>query len=161
MQWIAELIINKSKELDYDVFYLVSSIVVIYFLFKIQLILSLTNDLTSCIHLKWQLTTKSYLDPYFTFLSIAVLFFAWFLLHCKKLLSNSVQHNWIFILVGFIFFFYWFRAFYGMWWYFELERQSITQDQFIELTGGYPDRFPFNSSYIEKNSSSICNITSN
>ncbi|GLX80217.1 hypothetical protein tinsulaeT_35570 [Thalassotalea insulae] len=46
-----------------------------------------------------------------------------------------------------------------MWWYFELEREVITKSEFVDLTGGFPDKFPFNSSFYQMDSSKLCNIT--
>ena len=113
------------------------TIVITYFFFKTLLIFGFVYDLGNCLYPTWQLNKNELLSPFNIFLGNAILLFGWLLFQIKRSLKNSVTSILPLIVVGFIFFYFWFRAFYGLWWFFELERNAITKQQYMELTGGY------------------------
>jgi len=130
------LIIIRNKT-NYDVFFLVGTIVITYFFFKMLVIFSIVYDLESCTHLKWQLTVNNFYSPFYIFLGNAILLFIWFSIQSRQLLIRSFKSAIPFIFIGLVFFYFWFRGFYGLWWLFELERNNINKKEFIELTGGF------------------------
>ena len=78
-----------------------------------------------------------------------------FVLDIMNNLPVYKSSNFLFVIVGCLFFILWFRAFYGLWWYFEVERQAVTPLQYNDRFGDVPDWYQGGFWNLEDNECSV------
>ncbi|WP_152663082.1 hypothetical protein [Arsukibacterium ikkense] len=115
----------------------VFAVVLIYFLFKVTLIITLfPEDQQLCLSHVWSGKDDGALTPFFAFLLAAMASAVWFFTHCARSYRTIGKAISLLAGVGLIFFYYWFKGFYGFWQLLEYEKDNITLEQFISNTGG-------------------------
>jgi hypothetical protein len=123
---------NKFNQVIYAVFTTVS----LYFLFKIALFFSLvTEPGSNCLSSLWD-NSDRVITPYITFLTLAILSFLWLILSTFQHRKEFGKTIYLIITVSLVFYYFWFKGFYGFWYLMQYEQNKITVPAFFAETNG-------------------------
>jgi hypothetical protein len=88
-----------------------------------------------CLSFLWD-NIDTAITPFTAFLIVAVLSCVWFF-YCAIKYKRKVGKSAYFLLaVGAVFYYFWFKGFYGFWQLMSYEKKEITLQEFYEKTGG-------------------------
>jgi hypothetical protein len=128
--------LNKKESKESGILYAVFITVLLYFFFKITLIFSIVSGgIFTCLSAIWS-NPDTVITPFFAFFIVAILSCIWFFycaIEYKQKVGKSV---YLILVVGTVFYYFWFKGFYGFWHLMSYEQKEITLQEFFEKTGG-------------------------
>ncbi|URQ88454.1 hypothetical protein J8Z28_21455 [Pseudoalteromonas sp. SCSIO 43088] len=128
--------LNNEQSKESGILYAVFTTVLLYFLFKITLIFSMQlNWHSTCLSSLWG-NANSVVTPFLGFSIVAVLSCIWFFYCAIKYKQKAGKAVYLLLGVGAVFYYFWFRGFYGFWQLMSYEQKEITVQEFYEKTGG-------------------------
>ncbi|WP_257325227.1 hypothetical protein [Pseudoalteromonas rhizosphaerae] len=127
---------NNSEDKESGILYAVFTTVLLYFLFKITLIYTIVSDRHApCLSSRWD-NIEVVITPFSAFLILAMLSCIWLFLSCLKYKKKVGKAAYLVFFFAAIFYYFWFKGFYGFWLLMEYEQDKITLSQFFNKTGG-------------------------
>jgi uncharacterized membrane protein len=135
-------VLNKKEYKESGILYAVITTVLCYFIFKITLLFSMVLDRhSSYLRSIWS-NSDSVINPFSAFLIVAVLSCIWFFYCTIKFKQNAGKPVYLLLAVGTLFYYFWFKGFYGLWLVVSYEQKQITLQSFFEKTNG-TERFKY------------------
>lgn len=128
--------LNKKECKESGILYAVFTTVLLYFFFKITLTFSMVLDRNStCLSSIWS-NSDTVITPFSAFLIVAILSCIWFFYCGIKYKQKVGKSVYLLLAVGAVFYYFWFKGFYGFWHLMSYEQKEITLQSFFEKTGG-------------------------
>ncbi|KPH62946.1 MULTISPECIES: hypothetical protein [Pseudoalteromonas] len=126
---------SNKEDKESGILYAVFTTVLLYFLFKITLIYTIVSDRhISCLSSHWD-NIEVVITPFSAFLILAILSCIWLFLSCLKYKKKVGKAAYLIFFVAAVFYYFWFKGFYGFWLLIEYEQDKITLSQFFNQTG--------------------------
>ena len=127
---------NKNESKESGILYAVFITVLLYFFFKITLIFSIVSGGNfTCLSAIWS-NSDTLITPFSAFFIVAILSCIWFF-HCAIKYKQKVGKSvYLILVVGTVFYYFWFKGFYGFWHLMSYEQKEITLQEFFEKTDG-------------------------
>ncbi|CAM4241623.1 hypothetical protein [Pseudoalteromonas byunsanensis] len=127
---------NKKQYQESGILYAVFTTVLLYFLFKITLFSSMVLDKKStCLSSFWD-NIDTVITPFLAFFIVALMSCVWFFYCAIKYKRKVGKPVYLLLIVGAVFYYFWFKGFYGFWYLMSYEQKEITLQEFFEKTGG-------------------------
>lgn len=127
---------NLKERKESGILYAVFITVLLYFFFKITLIFSIVSFRGStCLSSIWS-NSDTVITPFSAFFIVAIFSCIW-LFYCGIKYKQKVGKSaYLLLAVGTVFYYFWFKGFYGFWHLMSYEQKEITLQEFFETTGG-------------------------
>lgn len=90
---------------------------------------------STCLSSFWD-NIDTVITPFLAFFIVALMSCVWFFYCAIKYKRKVGKPVYLLLIVGAVFYYFWFKGFYGFWYLMSYEQKEITLQEFFEKTGG-------------------------